>query len=164
MSPLQIANILKTKLLARTWSVSGEKVFAYNSVKITNNPERQAFLTLPTPFALIIIGDFQSDPVHGEEPEYLIGSIVVKVGVSGQDAIGEAVIAGSARVANSSRGAGLETIGTEVLKEIDFLNKNLGVSIQFMAKGNTQAVPETEGHYRAFQDYAFECIASRDDE
>lgn len=160
MTPGQIAQVIKTDLLARTWSTGTEKVFAYNAVKITNNPERQAFMTLPTPFALIVIGDFQSDPVHGEEPDYLIGPIVVKIGVSGQDAIGEAVIVGSARQANTSKGAGLEDIGVELMSTIQFLNKKLGVSIQLMARGNTQAIPEVDGHYRATKDYAFEVIAS----
>lgn len=160
MTPGQIAQVLKTQLLARVWTGGTEKVFGYNAVKITNNPDRQAFMTLPTPFALIVIGDFQSDPAHGEEPDYLIGQIVVKLGVSGQDSIGEAVITGNARVANTSKGAGLEDIGVELMATIQFLNKTLGVSIQFMAKGNTQAVPEVDGHYRATKDYAFEAVAS----
>lgn len=160
MTPGQIATVLKTTLRGWTWPTSAEPVFAYHGVKITNNPERQAFLTLPTPFALIVIGDFQSDPSHDEEPDYLIGTIVVKLGVSGQDAIGEAVIMGNARVANSSRGAGLEDIAPQLMAAIQFLNKKAGVSIQHRAKGNTQAVPQTDGHYRATQDFAFEVIAS----
>lgn len=164
MTAGQIAQVIKTDLLARTWTGGTEKVFAYNSVKVTNNPDRQAYLSLGTPFALISIGDFQADPVHGEEPEYLIGPIVVKIGVTGQDSMGEAVMIGSNRQANTSKGAGLEDIGVELLKTIDFLNKKLGVSIQFMAKGNTKAEPQTDGHYRASKDYAFEVIASRDPE
>lgn len=166
MNVYQISQLIKTKLQTRQWGGAGETVFPYNSVKITNNPDLQAFLTLPVPFALIVVGDFQSDPVHNEEPTYLIGTIVVKIGIAHQDSMGEAAIIGSNKVGGttSSKGRGLEEIAVEVMDTIAKLNQIDGVSMQFVAKGNNQTIPDLSAGYRATKDFAFECIASADPE
>lgn len=159
MTPGQISQKIQTALIGLTWT-GGQKVFAYNSVKVTNNPEDQFFLALATPWALVVIGDFQSDPVHKEEPDYMIGTIYVRIGISAQDSSGQAGIVGANRQINTSQGAGLQDIIVMVKTAIDYLNKIDGVDVQFMATGNTQAKPVMNANFRFTQDLAFECIAS----
>lgn len=162
MTPEQIALVLKHRLLTRTWTGGSERVFPFQAVKVTNNPERQAFLAMPVPQALIIIGDFQADPTHSEEPGYLVGTIVVKLGVAHQDSMGEAASIGSNKVGGvtSSKGRGLGEVGSELLATIEKMNLIDGISIQSVARGNSQSIPVTEGGYRATKDYAFEVVAT----
>jgi hypothetical protein len=151
---------MKALLMARVWTGGTEKVFAYNAVKITANPDRQAFLTLPTPFALITPGDFQSDPVHQEEPNLMMGPVVVKVGVAHQDSIGEAALIGSNKIGGNltSKGRGLDEIEPEVMAVLQKLNTIDGVELQLVANGNRATVYETAGGYRATKDFAFQLI------
>lgn len=157
-----LLNSTKTLLLAQTWTGSSNKVFGGGSVIITTYAELDAVLQYAqTPFAIIIPGDFPSDPEYGEEPDFLIGTVTVRIGniVKGET-LGENPLMGANRPSSTkSEGAGLYQIEQEVYNALGRLNTNDSVNIQFRQMGEAEAKLFGD-RYIAYEDIRFEAVCT----
>lgn len=157
-----LLNNIKSELIAQTWTGSSNVVFASNCVVITTYAEVDVVLAaLRTPFAIVIPGEFPSDPESGEEPDFLIGTVTIRFGVIiPGETLGENPIMGANRPdSTKSEGAGLTQIEQEVFNAIGRLNTNDGIDIQFRQMGQSEAKIYGD-RYIAFQDIRFEAVCT----
>lgn len=157
-----LLNAIKTKLQAANWPSSSNRVFP--AVIISRYMELDYFLkNRRTPFAIIIPGDFSSDPLHNEEPDYLVGSVSIRIGVrTGGDTVSEYTVLGGHRPdATKSEGAGLEDLAEVVHDTIGLLTVEDGIDMQFDRDGDSGAVPlPVPNQYIAYQDIKFNAICT----
>lgn len=156
---------IKTELLNQTWTGSSNKVFGASggSVVITTYTELDAVMAYcQSPFAIIIPGDFPSDPEAGEEPDFLIGEVTVRIGCIIQgETLGENPLMGANRAdTTKSEGAGLYQIEQEVYNALGRLNTNDGIDIQFRQTSEVQATVDASKRYIAFEDMKFEAVCT----
>ena len=155
---------IKTKLIAATWSGSSNVVFPTGSVRIARYMEVDyAYKNMRTPFCLIIPGNFSSDPLHNEEPDYYVGSVTIRLGVyAGGDTISELTVLGGHRAdSTKSEGAGLEDLAEVVQDTIGLLTVEDGIDMQFDRDGDNGAVPlPATQQYMAYQDLLFNAICT----
>lgn len=158
-----LLNNIKTELLAQTWTGGSNKVFGGGSIIITTYAELDAVLAYAQcPFAIIMPGEFPSDPEYGEEPDFLIGQVTVRIGtILPGETLGENPLMGANRPdSTKSEGAGLYQIEQEVYNALGRLNTNDGINIQFRQTGEAQATLLPDKRYIAFEDMKFEAVCT----
>lgn len=155
---------IKTKLIAAKWPGSSNVVFPTGCVRVARYMEVDyAYKNMRTPFCLVIPGDFPSDPLHGEEPGYLVGSVTIRVGVMGAgDTISELSVLGGHRAdATKSEGAGLLDLAEAVYDTIGILTVEDGIDMQFNRSADSGAVPlPAPNQYMAYKDLVYQAICT----
>lgn len=153
---------LKTLLLADVWPGGSNPVYGTGSVFISRAAELQAIIDsgIRFPMAQIMPGDFRSDPQHDEEPDLMVGPVVVRlaVGVTG-DNLGENPMLGANKTGGltASAGRGLLELEPRLHAVIGDLNALEGVILQFKRSGDSGAVLYNN-MYVAWEDFIFEAI------
>lgn len=153
---------IKTKLLAETWTGGSNVVFGTGSVVISRFMPMQVLRTLRVPIAQIMPGAGRSDPEYGEEPDFLINDVTVRlfVAIPG-DATGENVFTGANRAdTTKSEGAGLLEIEVPLFSAIGKLNTEDSVTIQYRRMGESGGEYIDDNVYWAYQDYIFEAVCT----
>lgn len=163
MNKRDLISAIQTKLLAQTWTGSANVVFPSNSVIVTTFAEVDAVLSYcRVPFAIIIVGDAQSDPQWGEEPDFMKVQVTIRIGVAiPGEALGENPLMGANRPdSTKSEGAGLYEIEEEVYNAVGKLNTQDSITIQFKQTGGAAAVVTEGRQYIAVQDIRFEAVCT----
>lgn len=162
MNRATLATAIKTQLIAQTWTGSSNVVFPSGGVVISRAVDAKWALSggMPWPLAQIMLGDFKSDPEYGEEPDFLIGPVIVRLyQIAPGDTMGEAPIMGANRSdATMSEGAGLYQIEQEVYNAIGKLNSPT-IIIQFRQMGASGG-EILDNRYIAFEEIEFEAVCT----
>jgi hypothetical protein len=169
MNIYQITQQLKYLISKRTWDdqagTGTNIVFNENSIVVTVGPSNAAFATMIPPICLIRPGSANSDPVADEEPELLMQSFEILLGVVVPgDAVGENALLGANRQANdSSKGRGLLEVEEQLLQSISLLNAVNGIEMYNRTKSEATANLDDSNRYTVFREYGFEalCAVSR---
>lgn len=156
---------VKTQLTNRNWTGSSTRVFGTGSIAVTTAIDAETALrVLRVPLALIIPGNFQSDPQHnGQQPDLLVGMVTLRLAVAiPGDAVGEnAMMDGNRPSATASEGAGLLRLEQEVHAAIGLLNaQDASITIQFKRSGDSGAIAVNPSTYLAYQDLTFEAVCT----
>lgn len=154
---------IKNKLIAQNWTGSSNVVFPSGGVVITRALDLEKAMSggIPWPMALVMPGDFKSDPEYGEEPDFLIGSVVVRIAqVTPGDTVGENPLMGANRAdSTKSEGAGLYDIEQEAYNAIGKLNTQDSITIQFRQIASAGA-GLMDNRYVAWEDLEFEAVCT----
>lgn len=156
MNLWQIAHQLRYKLQDRDWPSSSTAVFDQNAVVCTPGLDLDELKNLVHPVALIFFREEQSDPEHGEAPDYREGRIIVRVGVDqAGDRYGQHSLLGASRTGQTdSRGRGLLELDPEINGAIGDLAKQDGLWIRSDMDGAAEVTPEPLPHL-TYRDHAF---------
>ena len=165
MNCYQVVQQLKYLLQQRHWddeASSANRVFNANSVVVTIAPRETAFATMISPLALIKPGSATSDPTHDEEPDLLVQSISVLLGVVVPgDAVGENALLGAGRQSNiKSTGRGLLEVEEELYNAIGLLNTANGLEVYNRSKSEAIAELLDDTRYAAYREYSFETLCT----
>ena len=169
MNIYQITQQLKYLIQQRTWddgtATGSNSVFNDNSIVVTVGPSETAFASMIPPICLIRPGIATSDPVADEEPDLLMQSFNILLGVVVPgDAVGESALIGANRQANdSSKGRGLLEVEEQLLQSVSLLNSVNGVEMYNRTKSEASATLDDANRYTVFREYGFEalCAVSR---
>ena len=153
---------IKSLLVAQTWT-GGSVVFPSGGVVITRAIDIKKAIGggIPWPMCLIMPGAFPSDPEYGEEPDFLIGKVVIRIAVIAPgDTVGENPLVGANRPAvTATEGAGLYDIEQMVYTAVGKLNTQDAITIQFRQIGE-QGAELYENNYLAWEDLEFESVCT----
>ena len=151
MDELQLYELIKTTLLALTWT-GGKKVFG--SGAISAGPEQSSLEHMRKPVFLIRAGTGRNDDY---DPELINQglSVVIIVGVPGGPACENAMIGANIIDVNSSEGKGLFAIQRKLYEGIIELSQVDGVTINSRGRGSARPLMMTSG-YHVQRDYRFE--------
>lgn len=121
-----------------------------------------ALRTLRVPMCLLVPGAGQSDPLWGEEPDYLVIPITARIVTQHQgDAVGEVpLLGGHLADSTKSEGQGLYDIAVEVHDAIGKLTTADSIDILHRRMGESGAIPLEEKPYWYYQDVLFEAIVT----
>lgn len=169
MNIYQITQQLKYLIQQRTWddgtATGSNSVFNDNSIVVTVGPSETAFASMIPPICLIRPGIATSDPVADEEPDLLMQSFNILLGVVVPgDAVGESALIGANRQANdSSKGRGLLEVEEQLLQSVSLLNSVNGIEMYNRTKSEASATLDDSNRYTVFREYGFEalCAVSR---
>lgn len=162
MTKRELLAAIKTALLAETWAGGSNPVWGTGSVTISKAPELKTFLNYSrSPFAVIVPNDFKADPQWGEEPDLLVGTVIIRIGtVIPGDAVGENPLMGANRPdSTKSEGAGLYQIEVELFDAVGKMNVENGIVMQYRSMGDSGAILESN-MYIAYEDHVFEAVCT----
>ena len=163
MTKRELLNAIKTELLATVWTGGSNKVWGTGSVTISKAPELKSFLSYSrSPFAVIVPNDFKADPQHGEDPNLIVGNVIVRIGtVTPGDTLGENPLMGANRPdSTKSEGAGLYQIEQELFNAIGKMNTQDSIVIQYRSMGDSGAMLSDTNSYIAYEDHVFEAVCT----
>ena len=166
MNIYQITQQLKYLIQKRTWDDAAgtgtNKVFNDNSVVVTVGPSETSFASMIPPICLIRPGSATSDPVADEDPNLLMQSFQILLGVVVPgDAVGQNALIGGNRQANdSSKGRGLLEVEEQLLQSVGLLNSVNGVEMYNRTKSEATATLDDSNRYVAYREYGFEALCA----
>jgi hypothetical protein len=156
----QLVKQIQFTLRARTWEGTGSVVFAPESVIATAGPVEEALADRCVPIAVI-------KPMGGEddddEPGIVRQSIVVRIGTSGEDQLGEASLMGANRSGTStSDGRGVLEVEEELLATLKEMSKINGITV--VSRGASATVAEIDKNLRhvTWVEHAFDAWITTD--
>lgn len=152
-------------LKSQNWTGSSTPVFHPNSVLVAVGPEVGIVeVGKIMPVALIRPLSATSDPLHGEEPDYLQQDfeITLIVTIDG-DRTGQNPIIGAHRASQtSSKGRGILELEEEVFNAVERLNTIDGVICQAVVTGAAQAEMAPDQHGLVYRDYTYRVYTTAD--
>lgn len=166
MNIWQVVNQTVYRLQQQKWGATSTPVFHPMSVKpVASDSDADALdAGLILPIALVIPESGQSDPQHGEEPDYKVRQLTVAVIARNQnDYLGVGAFMGAVREGVSdSRGRGVLELEEEVFNALKKLVVVDGVTISFKGLGEGGTRKDSDDNSYAFQEYQFEvsCTSS----
>lgn len=152
---------LKTTLQNQQWPSSSNAVFP--SVVVSAGLPNEALRTFRVPVAVLIPGSGQADPLHDEEPDYIVTQVTVRLIVQHHgDVVGEAALMGGHKSggATKSEGRGVLELEEQMHDAVGKLLRDDSISLQFRRRGGNGPIYLDEKQYWAYQDYVFEAITS----
>lgn len=163
MNTWQFFKQLQYLLRQSQWS-GGNSVFSSEGVIISGDMPSEFMQLVRLPCALIRVQDSTSDQEHDEEPDIIMQTFDVTVGVAiPNDPFGEAAFMGAAREnANESQGRGILELEEQLWSNIKGLGEKNGVRIYSRGKGAAQGTPDGEDNYIAWRTYRFEAQLGTD--
>lgn len=165
MNTYQAAKQLRYLIQQIEWNDAGTKVFAANSVMVSQGPTDQALANLAGwPLAVISPGNASIDPTASEEPDLVQHDFVLTIcNVHNGDPTGESVlVGGNASDLDSGSGRGLLEIEEQVLSALSSLSAKDGIRVRAYHFGATRGGPVEGGGgaYAAMRTYTLRVLTT----
>lgn len=149
----ELLESIKSKLQAAVWTGTSNRVFASGAVVVTGGFHESYLASLGMPAAIIRPGQAITDE---DEPALQENTVTVTlVSCVPNDAAGEAVVLGSNRQTDTSKGVGLLDLGERVLQLIGELYKDDNIPIVYTSRSNTDFIVDDKRRYLAWRDFDF---------
>lgn len=162
MNKESLLTAIKNLLIADIWPGGSTVVYPSGSVFISRAADLQTLIDsgIRFPMAQIMPGDFRSDPQHDEEPDLMVGPVVVRIATAVPgDAVGQNPLVGANKTGGttSSKGRGLLELEPRLHAVIGDLNALEGIVLQWRRSGDSGSVLYNN-LYVSWEDFIFEAI------